>query len=205
MEDIYKNIPVEKIPWNREEPPELLRNLVEQRHVSPCAAFDSGCGAGNYSVYLAEKGFSVTGVDRSPSAIDLAEKKARERGVKCVFLVGDILERLDELENSFDFIFDWGLLHHIFPEKRRLYLDNVDSYLRQGGVYMSVCFSQEDKAFGGKGKYRDTRLGTRLYFSSEDELSKLFGFYFTINQLSTVTIDGKFESHTAIYTFMQKR
>ena len=63
MDRIYKNMPLEKIPWNSETPPEALVELVESGKVKPCRAIDLGCGAGNYAVYLAGRGFEVTGID----------------------------------------------------------------------------------------------------------------------------------------------
>jgi hypothetical protein len=58
-------------------------------------------------------------------------------------------------------------------------------------------------AFGGSGKYRETSIGTRLYFSSEEELRFLFEPRFTILDLSTVQIPGKIGTHVANYVFME--
>jgi hypothetical protein len=49
-----------------------------------------------------------------------------------------------------------------------------------GGKYLSVCFSERNHHFGGTGKYRETPIGTILYFSSEEELKELFSAYFKI-------------------------
>ena len=78
MDAIYRDTPLAGIPWNLPDPPELLVQLVESGQVSPCEAVDLGCGAGNYAVWLASKGFDVTGVDVSPRAVELAGKLATE-------------------------------------------------------------------------------------------------------------------------------
>ena len=90
MDAIYRDLRLDQIPWNLAKPPELLVDLVRTGRVTPCNAVDVGCGAGNYAVWLAEQGFWVTGIDISPMAIELAAKLARERGVDCRFLVGDL-------------------------------------------------------------------------------------------------------------------
>jgi 2-polyprenyl-3-methyl-5-hydroxy-6-metoxy-1,4-benzoquinol methylase len=205
LDKIYRDRPLSEIPWNNESPPEVLVELVERGRIKPCKALDLGCGAGNYAIYLAEQGFEVTGIDISPTAIKLSEDKAEEMGVKCTFLAADVLGDLREIKEDFDFIYDWLLLHHLFPEDRHKYIGNVQRLLRSGGRYMSTCFSEEDPQFGGKGKFRQTTLGTVLYFSSEEELKELYSLYFNIDELKTIELLGKFAPHRAVYAFMQKK
>ncbi|MCL6087079.1 MAG: class I SAM-dependent methyltransferase, partial [Actinobacteria bacterium] len=83
--------------------------------------------------------------------------------------------------------------------------ENINMLLNLKAKYLSVCFSEKDRQFGGKGKYRKTRLGTYLYFSSEDEIKKLFSSYFNILDLKTIEISGKLIPHFAIYALMEKK
>jgi SAM-dependent methyltransferase len=204
MDEIYKDTPLEEIPWNMESPPELLVELVDAGKVKPCKAIDLGCGAGNYAIYLAERGFEVTGVDFSPTAVKIAGENASRKGVKCNFFVADVIEELDRVSQTWDFAYEWGLLHHILPEQRQKYVANVRRILNPEGKYLSVCFSEKDAGFGGPGKCRNTRLGTDLYFSSEDELKGLFEPYFRIIDLRTVEVNGKFGAHIFNYVFMER-
>ncbi len=203
MDKIYENIPLEEIPWNIETPPDALVELIDSEKVKPCKTIDLGCGAGNYAIYLASRGFDVTGVDFSPAAIKTAKENAKNKRVKVNFLAADVLGDLHEVRDIFDFAYDWELLHHIFPNKRKKYVENVHKILNPGGKYLSVCFSEKDPEFGGSGKYRETRLGTLLYFSSEHELKDLFEPYFNIKELKTIKISGKFVHHLANYAFME--
>ena len=204
-DDVYKNMPLEEIPWNMETPPELLVELVDSGKVQPCKAIDLGCGAGNYAIYLAGRGFEVAGVDCSPTAIRIAKENAERKGAKCSFFVADVVGELDEVNQTWDFVYDWSLLHHIFPEQRQKYVDNVSRILNPKGKYLSLCFSEKDAGFGGSGKYRKTPLGSILYFSCEDELTELFEAYFYVIDLRTVEISGKFESHIFNYVFMERK
>jgi SAM-dependent methyltransferase len=205
VEDIYRNLSPEEIPWNMEAPPGALRELVESGRVRPCRAIDLGCGAGNYAFYLAEKGFEVTGVDISPTAVRLARENAHRKGLRCDFVSADVLGALEEVRGGFDFACDWSLLHHIFPPQRGKYVQNVNRLLNPGGKCLSVSFCEGDSSFGGSGKYRKTPLGTVLYFSSEDELSELFAPRFDLIELKTIEISGKFAPHLANCVFMKKR
>ncbi|MFH1575170.1 MAG: class I SAM-dependent methyltransferase [Acidobacteriota bacterium] len=154
MDDIYRARSLEEIPWNLESPPELLVRLVDSGRILPCSAADFGCGAGNYAVWLAARGFSMTGFDLSPVAIGLARDLARRKGVSCRFLAADVTGDMKRFETSFDFAYDWEVLHHVFPEKRSQYAASVHHMLRPGARYLSVCFSEDDAGFGGEGKYR---------------------------------------------------
>jgi len=205
IDDVYRNTPLEEIPWNNEAPPKLLVELLDTGKIQRCKAIDLGCGAGNYAIYLAERGFEVTGVDLSLAAIEIARKNADKRGVKCDFFVTDVVEGLTEINQTFDFAYDWGMLHHILPQQRKKYVENIYRILNPGGKYLSLCFSKKDTGFGGSGKYRKTRLDTELYFSSEEELRKLFEDFFHIIDLRTLKIDGKFEPHIFNYAFMERK
>lgn len=204
MNRIYREMTRDEIPWNLTDPPQLLVELVERGGVEPCRAIDLGCGAGNYSVWLASRGFDVTGVDVSEAAIDLARRCAEEAGVSCRFEAADLIAGTFGLGGDFGFAFEWEVLHHVFPEDRERYLDNVRARLAPGGTYLSVCFSEQSPAFGGRGKLRQTPIGTDLYFSSEDELRALFAPRFEILELETVTVPGKRAPHVAIRSLLVK-
>lgn len=205
LDRIYKEVPLDQIPWNIETPPDALVDLVQSGKIRPCKTIDLGCGAGNYAIYLASKGFDVTGVDSSPTAIKIATERAQKLRVKCRFIVADLLSDLPEVKETFDFGYDWEVLHHIFPEDREKYIKNVYKVLKPGALYFSVCFSEKDPQFGGAGKFRKTKLGTTLYFSSESEIRDLFSPYFIIQELKTIEICAKMGSHYVIYALSKRR
>jgi len=205
MDRIYREMPHDSIPWNIATPPAVLVDLVESGRVTPCRAADFGCGTGNYAMYLAGKRFNVTGIDSSPTAIRIAQQNAKERGLSCRFLVADLLGSLPDGIGTFGFAFDWEFLHHIFPEDRGKYLGNVQKTLDRGALYLSVSFSEEDPQFGGIGKYRKTRIGTTLYFSSESELNDLFSRYFAVLATTTIDIAGKPAPHRAVIVLAQRQ
>ena len=205
MENIYKTMPAEKIPWNIETPPEILKQIVSTKKINPCKSIELGCGTGNYVIYLAGLGFQATGVDISETAIELARNSASSKGVECKFMSTDVLGAMSEIQDTFDFVYDWELLHHIFPEDREKYIKNVYRLLNPGGNYLSVCFSEQSPQFGGVGKYRKSPIDTILYFSSESEIKSLIEAHFEIEVLKTVEIAGKYAPHKAVYALSKKR
>ena len=53
-------------------------------------ALDLGCGAGTNALKLAQRGWSVVGVDWAEHAVELAARSAQEKGLDTEFYVGDI-------------------------------------------------------------------------------------------------------------------
>ena len=205
MEQIYSNSPPDSIPWNIKNPPKQLVELVESGKVSPCSAVDLGCGIGNYSIWLTKKGFQVTGIDFSERAVDLASIQAERENVNCKFIVGDLTDSDFKSNSMFELAYDWEVLHHIFPEDRYTYIQNVAKILQKGAAYFSVCFSEKDPDFGGQGKYRKTPMDTILYFSSEKEIEQLLTAHFEIESLTTAEIVGKYGPHVAVVVFAYKK
>jgi SAM-dependent methyltransferase len=204
-EEIYSNVPSDEIPWNNMEPPELLVELVESGKVEAGRALDLGCGLGNYAIWLAGKGFDVVGVDASPTAIKIAKRNAKKKKVKCEFVVADLTGEWPDLGRQFDFVYDWGLLHHIMPKNRDKYIENVHRVLKPKGKYVSLCFNEKDTAFEGTGKYRGTRLGTNVYLSSEKQLRELFGRLFRIIDIRVFESAGKMMRHVFNYCLMERK
>jgi SAM-dependent methyltransferase len=205
MDKIYRDIPIDKIPWNIITPPEILKMAITANGPDQCKIIELGCGAGNYVIYFSTLGYFLTGVDISENAIEIARKSALNAGVKCDFYVADVTEPIPGFHEMFCFAYDWELLHHIYPEDRDRYLHNVTNLLTKNGRYLSVCFSEDSPQFGGTGKYRKTPLGTVLYFSSQKELETLFKKYFVIDELRTIDVEGKNVVHKAIYGLMRKK
>ena len=204
LDRIYRTRSPEDIPWNRKDPPQALVEFLEKGKITPCKTIDLGCGTGSYAIHLAGLGFDVTGIDFAPSAIKQAKAKARVSGIPCRFLAADVLGDIGEIAEAFEFAYDWHLLHHIYPEHRQHFVRNVNRLLAPGGRYLSVCFSEDDPAFGGTGKYRTTPMGTRLYFSSEKEMRELFEPHFVIEELKTIETEGKTAPHLSVWAFMIK-
>jgi SAM-dependent methyltransferase len=63
---------------------------------------DLGCGTGNHVFRLANRGYSVTGVDRSEDMLAIARLKAQESNLDCSFVHSDI--RTFKSNKKFDVI-----------------------------------------------------------------------------------------------------
>ncbi len=164
-------LPLDKIPWEIKKPPLELVQLLNNKQANKSRALDIGCGSGNYSIYLAQKGFKVTGVDVSKAALKLAERSVKQHKVRIKFIYCDANNLSKSLKGKFDLIFDYSLLHHIKPSQVSKYASQFSQLLKRRGKLLLVCYSEKD-VLGRKsiiGKY-----GNAMYFRTKDEIISLY-------------------------------
>jgi SAM-dependent methyltransferase len=77
--------------------------VAEVATMEPGRAIDLGCGEGGDAIWLAARGWDVTGIDISSVAIERAARAAEIAGVEVTWVCGDFLEELPESE-SFDLV-----------------------------------------------------------------------------------------------------
>jgi SAM-dependent methyltransferase len=94
---------------------------------------DLCCGVGRHSVELAEQGFSVTGVDRSPFLLGKARSLAEDQGVEVEWIEADVRDFIRP--GSFDLVLNMFTSFGYFedPGDDRKVLGNVFESLRDGG------------------------------------------------------------------------
>jgi len=155
-------------PWDIGRPQPAIEALPLAGDV-----IDVGCGTGEHTLLAASRGASPLGIDISPAAIEIARRKARERGLEAGarFEVGDAFS-LREMGEQFDVAIDSGLFHdHEFDgELRRRYADGLAHVLRPGGTLYLMCFSEFTP-----GDWGPTRI-------TRQELEEVFGGW-TIERL----------------------
>jgi ubiquinone/menaquinone biosynthesis C-methylase UbiE len=140
---VYREYPPEDLPWERGTPREGLVELVEAGEIKIGKALDTCCGAGTNDIYLAKKGFEVTGLDISKKAVEIAKKRAERENVRIEFMVRNFLELPFE-DEEFDFVLDSGCFHHVHVEDRSKYINGVHRVLKTGGRYFLLCFSYKN-------------------------------------------------------------
>ncbi len=137
-------------PWESGPRPALIE-LCESGRLTPVKlppgrAIDLGCGSGADSIYLAQQGFSVTGVDFSQVAIDKARAAAESAPLTQapVFHVADLLQLpSSEVGGEFDLLFDGGSLDDFPPTVRPDVAAVVTALARPGAVFVMSCFYAE--------------------------------------------------------------
>lgn len=131
-------------PWDTGAPDPLLIEMIEPQSPPIGRALDIGCGTGTNAIWLAERGYSVLGIDVAPLAIEKARKKVRA-DLRCRFETLDILAQLPD-GGPFELVFDRGCLH-VFddPAERARLAQRVAALLAPDGVWLSLIGSTEGK------------------------------------------------------------
>jgi 2-polyprenyl-3-methyl-5-hydroxy-6-metoxy-1,4-benzoquinol methylase len=136
FEEAYHGSP----PWDLGRAQPEFVSLEESGELSG-DVLDVGCGTGENALFLAGGGHEVWGVDSAPRAIEIARRKAQERGLPVTFLVQDAL-RLGELGRTFETVIDSGLFHALSDPERPRFARSLAEVLRPGGTYVMLAFSE---------------------------------------------------------------
>jgi SAM-dependent methyltransferase len=123
----------ERLPWHRDSPSAVLVAAAEARQ-GRGRALDVGCGAGVFSLWLAEQGFEVTGIDLFPEAIAMARALGAQRGVRADWVQTDLFAYAPE--QPFELVYDSGCLHSLVGGDPERYRAQLLRWLAPGGDYV---------------------------------------------------------------------
>jgi len=138
--------------------------LAENYHYIPFqgSVLDMGMGEGRNAVFMAQKGYNVTGVDLSSVAVKKSYLLAQEFGVKIKGVVAS-LKDYKIPPSSFDAII-------CFYWVDRSMVDKIKNWLKPGGILIYEAYTIREKE---KLKSRKGILNADHYLK-EQELLKLF-------------------------------
>jgi tellurite methyltransferase len=145
----------------------LLARQVSARLPAGARVLDLGCGEGRDSVFFAERGFDVTGVDVARSGLAKAERLAGARGVRVRWVCGDIgglaTRRLGD--GSFDLVYSCGSVHYVPRTVRGRLFRRLQALTRTEGLHAHVVFT--DRAI-----YKEK--GERIDYFTPGELAAVY-------------------------------
>lgn len=116
--------------WGLWRIPESELQILDDIHDKD--VLELGCGAGRWSIALAQRGARVTGLDFSPRQLSHARRLMEESGMTFP-LIEASAESIPLEDSAFDIVFcDWGAMTFADPE---LTVPEVTRLLRRGGLF----------------------------------------------------------------------
>lgn len=164
-------------PWNIGEPQPELATLIAAGKVRS-DVLDAGCGYAELSLALAADGYTVVGIDLTPTAVAAATKAAEERGLTTAsFVQADITEFAAYPAGSagrFSTVIDSTLFHSLPVDSRDRYLSSVHRAAAPGASYYVLVFA--------KGAF-PAELEVKPNEVDEDELRAAVSKYWKIDEI----------------------
>jgi ubiquinone/menaquinone biosynthesis C-methylase UbiE len=121
--------------WHYSSPSQELATLLATMIVRKGPALDLGCGAGVETMFLAENGFRVSGIDVSDKAVELAKSLAKRRRLRIDFRTGTVLH-LPYREEKFVFLNDRGCLHNLELDEWTAYASEVARVAKRNAHFL---------------------------------------------------------------------
>ncbi len=153
--------------WETGRPcPELVQTIREGA-IRPVRTLEIGCGTGSDAVLLAKRGFEVTAVDSSPTAIDRARTRAEQAGALLRIVLDDVFAFAEHC-GTFDLVYDSGFYHYARRTELTRFLDMLWRVTYPGSTYLTLAANADEPVEGGPPGVTDEEI--RL------ELGRLFEF-----------------------------
>ena len=124
----------------------IYRNYPRDKQRADIKILEIGCGAGNNCWFAAREGFNVTGIDGSVSAINFANERFANEGLKGNFIVGDFTS-LPFNDTEFDIVFDRGSIVCCNLAGGKQAINEAGRVLKTNGLFFFNPYSQAHSSF----------------------------------------------------------
>jgi SAM-dependent methyltransferase len=165
-------------PWNIGEPQPELAALIRAGKIRS-DVLDAGCGYAELSLALAADGYTVVGIDLTPTAVAAANKAAQERNLANASFVQADITSFTGYDGRFNTIIDSTLFHSLPIEGRDGYLRSVHRAAAPGAIFYILVFAKD--AFPAE-------LETKPNEVDEDELRDAVSKYWEIDEIRPASI-----------------
>ncbi len=179
--DIYGEyfVQIEEHNPNRKQLSKILSSMIED--VKGKKILDAGCGAGNDSEILAERGARVVGIDVSHKMIEMARKRCKNFRVD--FYIED-MERTRFQDKEFDILI--AVFSILYKKNLKKVIEEFKRILKDEGELYLVVSHPISKMIKHTKNYFDTGKHWKFF-----EKIKFFNYHRTMEEyINTLTSQG---------------
>ncbi len=183
-EKYYSNL--DKIPEGIKKPRNYVKRFAEKlKEEGKTNILDLGCGFGRHLIYLAEQGFNVKGIDISQEAVEMTNKRLREKNLNAKVLQRDMKD-LPFQDQEFDAVLAITVIGHATKPEINQTVDELYRVMKPGGVFYGNVSSKNDSRYktgqeiepGETYRTKEYGYGRGIReihsFYTEEEIRKLF-------------------------------
>jgi SAM-dependent methyltransferase len=138
--DANKYLPFKNIPFDP---------MIDFQDLADKKVLEIGVGNGSHAQLLAQYSKDFTGIDITDYAIKSATRRMELFGLDNARIIQMNAEELEFEDNSFDFIWSWGVVHH--SANTRQILKEIRRVLKPDGVFKSMVYFRSFWGYYGFG------------------------------------------------------
>lgn len=169
--------------WGTDEPQKELVEAIESGWFpEKRRIIDVGCGNGQLSRWLAERGFSVLGLDYSEVAIENCRSLCAGLSNEPIFKVADLCREDLRLKPAFSVV-DRGCFHRTVAKLRPVFARNIARATVEGGHFLLLASTFKDPRVRNYG-------GVRSEEQLRQHIRNIFGAYFAIERAEPAVINA---------------
>lgn len=150
-----------------------------------------GIGYGRNTKPFLDAGMTVTGIEISQTAIDIARNKV---GLSCPIHHGSVSDMPFD-DKMYDGIFCYALIHLLDADHRQKLIKDCYAQLAPGGDMIFVAVSTKSASFGQGTKIGPNRYeqhgGAQIFFYDDETMRREFEAYGLVKIRNDLGIDGK--------------
>jgi 2-polyprenyl-3-methyl-5-hydroxy-6-metoxy-1,4-benzoquinol methylase len=158
FDDVYAN----RKDFFSRKPNQFLTQIVQD--LKPGTALDVSMGEGRNSIFLAQKGWDVTGFDISDEGLSIAQRNAEKAGVKIKTILSGYQD-FDFGKNQWDLV---AMIYAFFPIYDKVYIQKLIDSIRPEGI---LAF--EHLLYTGPSQYKAT--AGMVGMPGQNSLQDVFG------------------------------
>lgn len=125
---VWEFMPWEKIPFD---------NLINFEAIAKQNVLEIGVGNGSHAKILSKHAKNYTGIDLTNYAVKSTKKRLKLFGLNGLVKKMDA-EKLEFEDNSFDFVWSWGVIHH--TSNTQNVLNEINRVLRPNGKIITMVY-----------------------------------------------------------------
>ena len=140
-EEYQKGNALNKYPFD------LVVSLVFQhfgkiKDKSKISVLDVGCGAGNNSLFFAQEGFDLLGIDGSPTVIEHVKSIFKEKNLKGTFKQM-YFDNIKNINKEFDIVLDRESVYTLELVDVMDTFKSISQKLKKDGIFISFFYNKE--------------------------------------------------------------